>query len=229
MNHLLHPVNDPFRIGKTYTIAQAARLAGTSPGTIRNWLFGAPRMRSVVRDRERGTNGPQRVSFLELIDFVVVAKWRREYGIDLEVIREAHAFAKNEWDVDYPFASLNMLPLGGEALRRFEETHPEAGSLVVMSRPGQHVLPDLVLEELERFDFDPAGSDPYAAVWHIHGRELPVVVDPRFGGGMPTVEGTGVTVDILIRRRKAGETRRAIASDFGLKFSVVDQILESVA
>jgi uncharacterized protein (DUF433 family) len=46
---------------------------------------------------------------------------------------------------------------------------------------------------------------------------------------MPTVEGTGVTVDILIKRRMAGETRRSIASDFGLKFSVVEQILKHAA
>jgi uncharacterized protein (DUF433 family) len=184
-------------------------------------------MQPVLVDRKRAEDSIQRLSFLELIDLVVVARYRH-WGIDLEVIRDAHAFAAREWNVAYPFASLNLLPLGGQVLRQYEETHPDAGQFVVMSSPGQYVLPGIVLELAENIDFDET-RDPFAVRWHPYGRKVPVVVDPRFGGGMPTVEGTGVTVDILVKRRLTGETRRSIAADFGLKFSVVEQILKHVA
>jgi uncharacterized protein (DUF433 family) len=185
-------------------------------------------MNPVLVDRERAANSIQRVSFLELVDFVVVARYRR-WGIDLEVIRGAHTFAKAEWGVPYPFASLNLLPLGGQVLRRYEEGHPDVAQFVVLSSPGQYVLPDIVKEEAENLDFDAGKNDPFAVRWHPHGHEVPIVVDPRFGGGMPTVEGTGVTISAIWRRYNVGETKRSIASDFNLKFSVVDQVLKHAA
>jgi uncharacterized protein (DUF433 family) len=222
-------IHDPFRTGKAYTVAQAARLAGTSPGTIRNWLFGdKDRMSPVLIGRPRALNVVQRVSFLELVDFVIVARYRR-WGTDLEVIRAAHSFAKTEWGVPYPFASLNLLPLGGHVLRRFEETHPSMGQFVVMTSPGQFVLPGMVQDEAENMDFDPDDHDPFAVRWHSYGRDVPIVVDPRFGGGMPTIEGTGVTVNVVLRRYESGETRRSIASDFNLKFAVVEQVIKHAA
>jgi uncharacterized protein (DUF433 family) len=220
---------DRFRTGKAYTIAQAARLADMSPGTIRNWLFGyQDQMSPVFVKRDHDSTPVQRVSFLELVDLVIVARYRK-WGIDLDVIRDAHQYAMREWNIPFPFASLNLIPLGGHILRRFEEAHPDAGQLVVMTAPGQFVLPGVVEEEASNFDFDADGQDPFAIRWHCYGRDVPVVVDPRFGGGMPTIQGTGVTVEVIIRRHNAGETRRSIANDFRLKFSEVEQVLKYAA
>ena len=229
MTETIAQVSDPFRTGKAYTIAQAAALAQTSAGTIRNWLFGDPdRMEPVLIGRSRNSHGIQRVSFLELLDLVVVARYRR-WRIDLEKIREAHKFAQREWELAYPFASLNLLPLGGHVLRQYEELQKTSGQFVVMTSPGQFVLPEIVQDAVRNFDFDSENQDPFATRWHCYGRDVPVVVDPHFGGGMPTVEGSGVTVDIIVKRRKAGETKRSIANDFNLPFSTVDQVLKHAA
>jgi uncharacterized protein (DUF433 family) len=222
-------VHDRFRTGKVYTVAQAAKLADTSPRTIRNWLFGdRERMRPVLVERSREPDTVQRVSFLELADLVVVARYRR-LQIDLEAVRDAHSFAQKEWGIPFPFASLNVTTLGGQVLRRYENAHPDAGQFVVMSSPGQYVLPGLVEEQVKNFDFDPDPEDPFVVRWHCYGRDVPIVVDPRFGGGLPTVEGRGITVDIILRRHRSGEGRRFIASDYGLRVSVVDEVLRHAA
>ena len=218
---------DPFLVGRTYTVAQTAKLAGTSPGTIRNWLFGyADKMVAVLGKRQPTANTVERVSFLELAELIVVARFRKR-GIDLERIRDAHRFAKSEWDLPYPFATLNLTTLGGNVLRRFDEEHPAGITFAVLSSPGQYVLPEMVQVELDNFDFEP--SELFARRWHPYGREVPIVVDPRFGGGMPTIEGRGVTISMILRRRKAGERASSIASDFGIKTSAVEEVIRREA
>jgi uncharacterized protein (DUF433 family) len=222
---------DQFRTGKVYTIRQAAHLAGVSQGTVRNWLFGStPKrgysMEPVFGDKER-TSEAARVSFLELSELVIAARFRR-LNIRLQRIRLAHEFARKEWKVPYPFAHFELTSIGGHILRKFEEQAPSEGPrFVVLSSPDQVVLPDLVIDETENFDYSPI--DKFAERWHLFGRGIPVVVDPRFAGGEPTIEGRGVRVEILRRRWKAGESFADIARDFRLKPVEVEAVLQKVA
>ena len=247
-------IEDRFRTGKVYTIRQAAVLGGVSPGTVRNWLWGSrphspdseeeePRtqpafgtplalspyeVEPVFGSRPR-TSEIAMVSFLELSEVIVVAKFRQR-KIKLQRIRDAYEFARSEWELEYPFAHLNLKSLGGHLLARFEDQRPGNGTghLVVLSSPGQYVLPQLVQEELAHFDY--SDEDKFAARWHPYGRDLPVVVDPRFAGGKPTIKGRGITVEMLYRRWTIGrESFKSIARDFHLKAADVEAVLQRVA
>ena len=70
---------DRFRSGKAYTVAQAARLADTSPATVRRWLKGysAPRhhMEPVFGAKPEDIN---RLSFLELVELIVASRFRKK-------------------------------------------------------------------------------------------------------------------------------------------------------
>jgi uncharacterized protein (DUF433 family) len=219
--------SDPFRMGKAYTVRQAADFAHVSPKTIRDWLWAEGEGHSVRRvfgDKARDDDAPASVSFLELAEIVVVAKWRK-LKIKLDRIRDAHEFAREEWNAPYPFATLNLLTLGGHVLGRFQEAIP-GQKLVVLSSPQQYVLPDIVRDELLQFDYNE--TDHLADRWYPYGRDLPVVVDPRYAGGVPTVQGRGVSIDIILRRWKAKQGFQAIARDLRLKPPQVEAILQQL-
>ena len=99
--------------------------------------------------------------------------------------------------------------------------------LVVLDQRGQYTLPGVVQGVVFQFDFNK--RDTLAVRWFPHGREVPIVVDPRFGGGLPTVRDRGITVDILKKRKRAGEDERSIAEDYALTLSDVKKVLAYAA
>lgn len=228
-----HKVDDPFRMGKAYTIREAATLADVSPGTVRNWLYGSTKgdMEPAFGQKVKASDEPAMVSFLDLAEIIVAARFRK-VGIKLQRIRDAHDNARREYPaIAYPFAHLDLSSLGGHVLqnlREYDESHPAPGPrFVVLSSLGQYVLPQLVEEETRHFEY--SKEDQLATRWYQYGPDLPVVVDPRFGGGKPTIAGRGVSVEIILRRWKAGEKIPSIAQDFRLKAPIVEAVLQRVA
>ena len=226
-------IDDPFRVGKAYTFREAAKLAGVSTGTVRNWLYGTTtpdgyEMQPVFEAKRQSQHEIARVSFLELSELVVAARFRHR-RIKLPRIRKAHEFDRAEWEMSHPFAHLDLASLGGHILARFEEKSPDPsqGHFVVLTSSGQQVLlPELVREELARFDY---AEDSFAERWHPYGRDVPVVVDPHYAGGRPTIAGSGVSVEIIHQRWKAGEKVAYIALDFRLRRADVEAALQHVA
>src|SRR5438093_1290084 len=83
--------------------------AMTSPQNVRRWLrgyshgdrhmapvFGAPRASSEIGETTR-------LSFLELAELVVAATIRRSTRVSLDKVRRAHEYAKQRWQIEYPF------------------------------------------------------------------------------------------------------------------------------
>lgn len=218
-------VDDPFRTGKAYTIGQAAALTKVTPKTIRNWVYGYEgHTEPVFGGKDRAAEEVAQVSFLELAEIAVVARFRRQ-KIKLDRIRRAHAYARQELFVPFPFASLKLTTLGGHVLHEYEERDPGEGRFTVLSAPGQYVLPNIVQEELKHFEFD---GDPFVVRWYPYGKEVPVVIDPRRAGGAPTIDGRSVTLDIIRKRWMADEPIASIAHDYELKPPLVEAVLRRV-
>ena len=224
---------DFFRTGKAYSISQAARLAKTTPASVRRWLMGyeAPghQMQPVFGHKERaGQPGPLSVSFLELVEIVVVANFRRGspiHGpIKLQRLRAAHEYARQRFELAYPFASLSLKRLGGHVLHEFDLTQP-GGSALALDLGGQWALPGMVRTALEQLDFE----EEFAIRWFPLGRGARILVDPRIGAGRPTVAGTGVTADVIRGRFDAGESIQDIADDFELTPIDVEEALRFAA
>ena len=83
---------------------------------------------------------------------------------------------------------------------------------------GQLVWPEAVREHFQSLVFDDRG-DP-SRLWLDDRRK--VMLDPRFGWGLPVIAGSGVRTDVLFERFEAGESFDAIAEDFSLKMSEVE-------
>ncbi len=222
---------DRFRTGKAYTVGQAAWLAGTSPTTVRRWLQGydAPghHMQPVFGERD---DDIRRLSFLELIELIVASRFRRKDGsekpIPLERIRRAHAYAKQQWNLPYPFANLRLTRDGGHILRKFDELEPNGPSLA-LDTGGQWSLPiDVRAEATDHIDYSRKRGDHFAVRWFPYGRGVPIVVDPHRAGGQPTVAGRAITVETILSRKHGGESAASLARDYDLPLQVVQRIFD---
>jgi len=112
---------DQFRYGKAYSVRQAARLAGVSPSTIRRWLTAGEPAADVSS-----------VSFLQLIEMVVVAQFRRgKRPIPFDRLRCAHAFAQERLGTLFPFASLDLREHGGQLLHEFDASDAHGPALTL--------------------------------------------------------------------------------------------------
>ena len=218
MKTLVRPT-ESWRISPNYTITQAARIAVTHPINVHRWLYGSDyihtQMKPVFGKREE----IPRLSFIELAEIIVVARFRKK-GVKLSTLREAHEYSSGLLKIEYPFAHMILKTDGANVLAAFEEDHPKA-SLMAMNKHGQLTLPQEVIEALELFDYE----KEFAARWFPAGREVPIVVDPRYSAGQPSIPNRRLPIDILYNRWKAGEAMRYIASDYALPKNVVEEAL----
>ena len=139
------------------------------------------------------------LSYLQLIETVVAARFRNLDNVRYRNVHAAYRNAKEILGIDYPFAHANLEALGGHiiALLEGEET---GNSLQALDSPTQWSLPGLVLQVIHQFEYE----DEFAARWFPLGRAYPIVIDPRIGSGNPTVEGRGVSVNTIFKRWRAG-------------------------
>ena len=212
---------EAWRTQPMYTFGEAARLSGVAPATVRNWVRGyTVRDRSVPPLFESAAKDAARVSFLQLIEIVVAARFRKK-RFTFKRVRAAYDSARAEWNLAYPFAHLRLEGLGGHIVRRLE-TESAGESLQAVDSPKQWSLPGLVLGVVRQLDYE----SELAAKWYPAGKATPVVIDPRVSSGLPTIMDRGVTVGSLLKRWKAGHTIAFIADDFDMKADVVERALQ---
>lgn len=208
------------RTVRLYTIGEAARLAGVSAPTVNRWIHGSQDQAPVLDFDKTRPHDAMAVSFLELLEIVVAQKFRKR-NVTIDRIRQAHAYARQELSVPYPFAWLRLETLGGRILRDFEEANP--GAHLVEVNPGQQAaLPGLVKTTLQAFDF---ANDQFAERWHPFGRENPIVIDPTVSAGAPTVIDRRITVETVYKRWKAGWQWDRIADELELTLANVEAVL----
>ena len=213
-----------WRTNPLYTIGEAAHFAQVHPITVRRWLYGekipSREIRPVFEGPSRSTERPIEVSFLQLAEIVIVSQFRRRH-IPLQRIRKAHQYARNTWTLDYPFARLSLETDGVRVLMRFQEAEPGASLLVLAAESGQWTLPEYVSQAIQTFDF----KDDLASRWFPVGKTMPIVLDPQFSAGVPTIPDRRLTIHALYKRWKSGQTMDFIADDYQLKREVVEEAL----
>lgn len=202
-----------------YTFGEAARLAGVSTTTVGNWLLGYSAGDRDIEPlfRSDSSQGPM-VSFIQLIEIVVAGRFRKAQRVPLYRVRQAHENAQQQFHLEYPFAHLRLEALGGHIVGWIRE-EPSMG--IALDEPQQWTLPGLVLETVQQIQY----IEELASRWWPQGKETPIVVDPRISTGLPVIEDTGVTVQILHKRWKAGQGIDFLANDFKLKAPVVESAL----
>ena len=92
---------DPLLAG-FFSVAEAARLVGTSQATVRGWLDGYPNSRlGPIVDRD--FEGTRAVGFLDLMELRFIAVFRGQ-KVPMLTLRRAAERARADWQVDHPLA-----------------------------------------------------------------------------------------------------------------------------
>ena len=173
-----------------YTIAEAGRIVGLSPGRVRRWLQGY----SFHFDKKVVEMGPvvtrlsksKYASFLDLMDLLFVKRFVQE-GLSLQKIRAALSEAQSIVD-GHHFAQRSFMTDGQNIYLRVKSSKSE--NLLQLFSGGQWVIEEFIIHLAKQIDFDQ--STGFAERWYPSGRHGRIVLDPKFSFGAPTIIGKGV-------------------------------------
>ena len=207
-----------WRTQPMYSFREVARLSGVSVATVRNWLFGYTVEERQVSPLVKASPDTTRCSFLNLVEIVVAARFRKAEGTSFETVKRAYANAQKLYSLEYPFAHLRLKSIGGHIVHMIAMK----GSLQALDAPEQYTIPDLVIEETEQLEYELE----LASKWYPVGKKFPIVVDPYVSSGVPVIEGRGVTIENIEKRfYVAKQTLEFIAKDLELQQGVVQEVI----
>jgi len=208
-----------WRTQPMYSFTEVAHLSHVSASTVRNWLRGYTTAQGEVEPLFKGHPAEEKTcSFLQLIEIVVAAKFRKAEHESFKTVRFAYDNARKLYNLDYPFASMELKAIGGHIVHIIRVP---GVSLQAIDQPEQFTIPDLVQETIGQLEYE----YELASRWYPAGRDIPIVVDPRISGGLPVVRDRGVTVEAIHKRFEAKQKMEFIAKDFALKVGVVEEII----
>lgn len=221
-------IND-FRNRPLYSASEAARFLHLPVSTVRAWAFGQGyRVKDQVRQFNAviSTADPKnhRLSFLNLVELLVLSAIRREHNVSLKQVRNAVAFLRKSFPSKHPLADNHFQTDGIDLFIK------EYGKLVNISQDGQMAMKEIIQQYLRLVERDESGV-PFKL--HMPRSAQPtkaiadVVIDPRFGFGRPILDGRGIRTDVIVERFQAGESIASLAEDYSLSFDTVEDILRS--
>ena len=216
-------INGIWRTDPMYSFSEVARLSGVSPAVVRNWFLGY-----TTRDKRKvpplfphGVGQNSMVSFLQMIETVVAARFRTVDKVRYRNVHAAYHNAQEILQVEYPFAHRELEALGGHIIARLEGEKP-GESLQSLNSTSQWSLPGLIIDTIRQIEH----QDDFAAKWFPLGKAFHIVVDPQISSGVPTIAGRRVTVEAVRNRWKSGYKIGFIAQDLSLDADVVETVLQ---
>lgn len=151
------------------------------------------------------------------------AGFLREYGKrrSLQHLRPVIARLRAEFDVLHPLATCQPFIGPGKDLTlrtQRDENLPDELAIIHEIVSGQLVLTPLASRFMERVDF--SEEPPHGALRILPmGKDSPVVIDPEYSFGSPTVRG--IRTEAVAELVEAGEDIDEVAEDFSLKAAEV--------
>jgi len=202
-----------------YSYAEADRLAGVSRGTSKRWLEGYRHRRtdgvtsSPAISTAGGRHEPGAVSFVDLVEVVVISGLRRWFSP--QGIRQIVEDCEHVLGTHYPLASHQFETDGREIYVRRSDV-----LVGLLRRKWETAWRELLEPFLEQLDY----RGELAARWYPLGRSASVVIDPEYGFGLPVITGTGFRTEIVAERFEH-EREDEIADDLGVSVSQVQDAL----
>lgn len=176
-------------IDPSYGIKEAQGITGVSDAAIRRWLSGYPAGIREMKAKWINYNDkwpdPPLVSFLELMEVLVVGKFRAATGKSFAAMRKHNAILSSEWEAPFPFAHRNMLKQ-------------------------QDTLPEPVVKTLEQMDYEKG----YVSRWYPFGKDGPLALDPYRASGQPAIKGRRLRVLDIKGHFIAGDSISSVAEGF---------------
>ena len=213
---------DGWRTQPMYSFKEVARLSGLSITTVRNWLLGYTVEEREVSPLLKSPPTATSCSFINLVEVMVAARFRKAEGTKYEIVKRTYENAKKLYSFEYPFANsqLQLKAIGGHIVHMIKEK----GSFQAIDTPEQFTLPNLVTEMMEQLEFELE----LASKWYPIGKNIPIVVDPYISSGVPTIEGRSITVENIVKRFYIGkQTWEFISKDLDLDLptNVIEELM----
>lgn len=203
-----------------YTVAEAAMYCRVPKGTMTRWLFGTKSGNSVI-DPEFGTK-ERFVSFMDLVQTLAIRDIRAKTAVPLDNIRQAIRHAKDEWELDHPFARHHCTYVYGDTIvirpKEDKDLYIEASG----KHKGQPMLPYVELY-MTALDFSPVDglANRYRIFTSTHKRPITITMDPRVRFGEPLLPSGHTALSILHAYHAEGGINQA-ADAYGIPPEEVD-------
>jgi uncharacterized protein (DUF433 family) len=217
------------REAPVYTALEASRYLHLPPSTVRAWAFGqrygkgsaAGAFQPVIKPADRET---RRLSFLNLIELLVLAAIRRKHAVSLPQVRRALRFLERRFPSPHPLADHQFQTNGAEL---FVE---KFGEILNVSRDGQVEMRELLHAYLRCVERDDRGVPVKLYLPSLKPSSVErgvIVIDPRISFGRPVLDGTGIRAEIIVDRFRAGEPIDSLAQDYGRSREEIEAVVRS--
>ena len=212
-----------------YSAKEAAQYLRLPGSTVRAWAFGQNyRVNGETRRQEPviATADPlgRRLSFINLIELLVLAAMRRDHKVDMRTVRDALGYLRKADPSDHPLADREFQTDG---VHLFVEKY---GELLNISRDGQVEMKQHIQRYLRLVERDASGV-PFKL--HLPRRAdsaepmAAVVIDPTRGFGRPLLDARGIRTEVILDRFHAGESLASLAADYEIDQAMIEDILRS--
>ncbi|MFC3450069.1 DUF433 domain-containing protein [Amycolatopsis speibonae] len=199
------------------TPKEVARHLGIPESTMYYWLGeeadGVPLVHRISPERR----GWPSVPFVAVVEAYVL-RALRDLGLTKRKIREAATEVRRSFDTPYALATKKITTDGVDIF-----VHYADGDLARVG-DGQRPFREVIDDYLHYIDWDM--KDGFAGSLRLrqYPDVAPVVIDPRFGWGVPVVSSNKVPVDAIVDLWLAGEPLEDVAYEYGLTREQVEAI-----
>lgn len=210
--------NDP-RETPLYSVTEAAAHVGVPRGTLRHWLRLPPTGRAIIE-----TPNGEELSFYNLLEAHML-----RVAIDRDVPLKKLRLTVDLLRARMPHVAHPLLEHRGISTAHkggFHSLYAEtlSGQIEDLGQHGQLVFDRLVRRYMSRIEEDETGPFRFRPLNFDH-----VALDHRVAGGRPVVLDTGILVEMIARRHRAGETVQFLADDFGISKTDVREAIKYAA
>ena len=219
------PMSEPaYNVG-AYTPAEAGRLLGVSPATLRRWLFGYSYAHHGPLTEQEPLWRPQYgldreeplLGFRDLIEARIV-RGLRELGVGLPTIRDCLRRARELVEDDHPFSTRRFKTDGR---RFFLDQSGGGGDFLLDLKQRQVVFRNIVEPSFVDLDFDAE----IASRWWLLPHKKTIVLDPARSFGQPITAENGVPTARIAQAVDAEGSVERVAWLFEVKPAVVRDAL----
>lgn len=207
------------RLQPAYSIIEAGHHLNVPQATVRYWSTGYGGQPGLINV---AAVEPVLLSFINLVELHVLTAIRRKHSVTLPKVRSATDYLARKFGSDHPLVEHDFSTDGIDLFIS------ELGEQVNVSRDGQLGLRGMIEFALKRIERDESGFPiklyPYTRNRPAEAPAL-IVIDPNIAGGRPVIKGTGVPIEMIATRYKAGESIRELASDYECKQEEIEEAI----